>query len=633
MSGIELIGTLERIKKVDIPREERLRSIVRLREFDPTVIEPNIKTILLTLTELAKRVEAGDSKEIEFFGVMLIQLSKLLQTIPKHIKKIFDIIKLIIKNFPSVTKGFGLVSILTSLKYIFGIEYEVVFDETVKEIIENILLKSDSLSLRLKALETLFIALWNVPWALNEYMNVLKQIMETSGNPLFEKLFEYLSIIGKKNFYTIRPILDALLERYTDPLYMPVPVLLFLTNITIPIRETDYLEKMKDILRIVILRHKDKRVRSFAIVNFANIFKHPRFVEEKKILIGLIDTLTSIEEDIDLIIACLRALSICIWKDIKPPDELIERLASFYHSITDIDKKKTFIDTLLQVYSNIPEAASVIINFAIEAISTKSENIEILWELQRMLASIVASEIRTDTLYTLTQGILRLLKQPESQLSVSIRIMFIENVLSPIARRAPRIILDFADDILEAYRTAPSVSVFDDLAKVIYETLKGYPEKNDASIKLLKLLFNPPEIEATYELILKYLIGLSKKYQREIAENSDLIVDIFRTIKEIEVTLTDPKERYFAVDEAIKNLARLIVLILPEISAEDYDTFAKVLAAMYATEHGGAIRDILYAIIRAKDYPELFNSIINYLSKMTLSDVHKEYLKRIGVNI
>ncbi len=632
MSGIELIRTLERIKNMDLPREERLKAIVSLRNFDIPIIEPNIKVIILTMTELAKRVEGGQSEELEFFGVMLIQLSKIITLLPKHAKKVFNLIKLITRKFPRVMTGFGIVSFLISLENFFKAENELVFDDAVKDIIVKTILKGTNIKLRARALETLFIALWNVPWALNEYMDIIKAIIDNPNDPLFDQLFEYLSIVAKKSFYTIRPILDGIFKKHADILEMPPSILYFLTNVVVPMRETDYLRMMKDILSDIALRHQNNKIRGSAIINLANIFRHPKFVEEKKHLLQLIDSITAMEDDIDISIACLRALATCIWsKDAMPSRELIERISSIYYNIQDISKKKSFIDSLLQVYSNIPEVSDVIIAFAIKAIYLERENFEILVELQKMLSTIVSTEININTLRVFLRKLLELMKLPEEKLGVALRTMFLENIIVPLAKRAPDLIVEQADELIDVYNRTPGPTVFDDIAKIIFETLRRHSDKNENCVKLLNLLMNPPDLGSSYEDILKYLIGLAKRYQDEIAKNSDFVIDVFRTIKEIEVTITDPLEKYFAVDEAIKNLARLIVLIMPSISPEDYDTFAKTLATMYATERGDALRDILYAIIRTRDYPELHSYVKNYLSKLTLTDTHIDLLKRVRI--
>ena len=354
-------------------------------------------------------------------------------------------------------------------------------------------------------------------------------------------------------------------------------------------------------------------------------------MKEKNRLLEIIRTVTSIEEDIRLVIASLRAISTCIWRGIEPPTELIENLISYYDRIEDEQTKITFIDVLLLVYSNIPQTAGAIIKFAVQTIGREKGNIEVLWKLQGMLSTIATSEVNTAVLHFLAQKILELMKLPEEEFSVSLRIMLLENVIMAIAKREPKIIIDLADEFIEAYEKAPGVSVFDDIAKIVHETLRRATDKPENSIKLLNLLFNPPEMEATYESILKYLISLGKKYSTEIAKNVKFIVDVFRTIKELEVTITDPREKYFAVDEATKNLARLILIIMPSIPTDLYDSYARVLAAMYAAQRGETIRDVLYTIIRSKEIPDLYENIVNYLTKVTLSETHISLLQKVGI--
>ncbi len=630
MSGIDLMRTLEKIKNTNIVRDERLQAIMSLKDFELTVIEPNLKMILLTLTELAKRVEAGNMEELEFFGVLLIQISRLLETLPKHIKKVFKVIKLIMKNFSSTLKGFGLVSLLTAFKHFFSGENELVFDEDVKAVIKKTI-REGSAKIRERALETLFIALWNVPWALNEYMDIIKEIMENEGDPLYDKLFEYLSLIGKRNFYSVRPIVNALLERYPNSLDIPDGSLRFIANLVIPIRELEFLEKIRVVLEEVIIKHKNQKIRAMALVNFANNFRHPKFVEQKRRLIDIIKSLTSVEENIEIIIASLRAISICIWRNLDPPVDLIKTLISYYDRIQDDDTKIMFLDTLLLVYSNIPESAGPIIEFAAGIINVEKGNMDVLWKLQEMLSTIAISEVNVSNLQLLAKKILDLMKLPERELRVSIRVILLENIILSIAKREPRIILSLADDLIATYNQSPGVSIFDGVARIIYETLRRVADKTDATLKLLNLLLNPPEIDATYETILKYLIGLGKKYSSEIAAYIDFITDVFRTIKEAELTITDPRERYFAVDEAIKNLSRLIVMIMHNILPEDYDSFGKILAAMYATQKGEQLRDVLYAIIKSREVPELFNYVVGYLKKMTLSEIHRSLLQKVGI--
>ena len=220
------------------------------------------------------------------------------------------------------------------------------------------------------------------------------------------------------------------------------------------------------------------------------------------------------------------------------------------------------------------------------------------------------------------------LQLPEDQFSVSLRVLLLEQVLLSIAKREPKVIVDLADRLIASYKTTPSVSVFDCVSKIVFEALRKFPEKNRECVKLLKLLFEPPEIEAAYDTILKYLVGLSTKYREEIAREVFFLADIFRTIKEVSVTIEDIRERYFAVVEAVKNLARLISIVMKDISPDNYDPFARIIVAMYATETGEPLRDILYTLIKSKEVPELFEHIKNYLGKVTLSDKHRELLQK-----
>ncbi|MEX0568840.1 MAG: hypothetical protein Q6363_006735, partial [Candidatus Njordarchaeota archaeon] len=378
----------------------------------------------------------------------------------------------------------------------------------------------------------------------------------------------------------------------------------------------------------IITKHVNVDLRAQAVVNYASIFKHPKFKHEKENLIRIIDTLLSMEEDPKIVISCIRALSMAIWRGILPPEDLIKRLLDNYYKLSDNETKKSFIDAVLLAYASIPEISDAIIDFAMKAIVYEKNNIDITWEIQKMLASIASSEIKVDVLYKIANKVFDFLQLPEDQFSVSLRVLLLEQVLLSIAKREPKVIVDLADRLIASYKTTPSVSVFDCVSKIVFEALRKFPEKNRECVKLLKLLFEPPEIEAAYDTILKYLVGLSTKYREEIAREVFFIADIFRTIKEVSVTIEDIRERYFAVVEAVKNLARLISIVMKDISPDNYDPFARIIVAMYATETGEPLRDILYTLIKSKEVPELFEHIKNYLGKVTLSDKHRELLQK-----
>lgn len=630
MSGIELVQNLEKIKDEKLSSKERLSAVARLSRFDPNILSPNVEPLIGVLRVLAERVLAGKRSEIEIFGAYLVQLCKISTMIPKQIDRIVTSLeKLFEKNKALLDIDYVFVALLVGSRYLIESEPAIIFDEFIRDVIVKGL-HVTSVRIRLRALTTLFTGLWIIPWALNFYFEVIKELLEGKDRTLWVKTLEYLGILGKRNFYALRSIIDHMLSKYSSIEAMPREVIFFLADMQIPIREEDYIERISNYLKKAILSISDPEVQSRAIIGLATIFKHPKFVEEKENLLSLMWKVLS-EPTFQKVLAVAYALAIPQWYKVHVDDKILRKLLQYYPQIPDSRSKKLFLDTLLLVYSNLEELSRIILEFLTGRITEVVNDMGLASSLFEVISSIVKSEVRKDNIRFLLKNIIDLLHRPVSEFSIAMRTIIIENILLPIASIAPDVFIEFAEDLKKAYEKARSYTIHDSLSRAIYEALRKYNQVNEKALMLMDIMFDTPNLEAFYDTLLEYLVGLAKKYSIGILKHINVLINTYKIIRKLASQITNPRERYFVIDKALKNLVRVIGLILPVAPKSLAPYVVKLLVAIFAGESGTAVMDALYVMKQSKDNPQVFSIIIDEVKAMSLPEEKLKLLESEGI--
>lgn len=631
MSSSELLKLLGIIEDRSIDRERRLRELMRISRFDLNVIIPNMKFILKTLVSLAKYVEAGGVQEQEVYGVLLLEISKVLVFSPENSRKTFEFIKKVFSAFPRVLSGRSLLYTVEALKYFISTNRELIFDGVVKEIYTKALWGKD-LSLRREGLKSLLYVLWFVPWATNYYIDVLKPIMTNESDPLHDSLFEGLSVIAEKSFLSVKPIVDMIIKSYDSPLKMPPAVIRFIASLNIPIYKKEDLKKIGGILEEVALKHKDVRIRGVAIISLANLYKNAVFIEEKRRLLKIIQTLVEetigMSDGVNIALACLKALSIPVWGNVEVPHEIIRRLLNIYNWISDVATRFAFIDALFATYSNIPSIFPIVAEFLVNEI-IRTVDTEFLKKLTDTLQAIISSALSKNVIEEVLRQVLGLYQLPEDKLGPFQRLWLAENILIPIARIYPGVILDFTEDLIKAYKKTFDVTLYEVFARVAFEALKRYPNHENARM-LFRLLLSSPSYEETYDVMLELLANLAHKFQDELVENLDIIVKTYVAIRKAQKEITDIGERYYVVDKAIKDLIRILNAIRPVLKQESAQKCAALLIHIYVTAPPDVIRDAEYLLEMSKDSPLLFNALRDTIRKFKIPSEKIEKLRQLG---
>ena len=631
MSSSELLKLLGIIEDRSIDRERRLRELMRISRFDLNVIIPNMKFILKTLVSLAKYVEAGGVQEQEVYGVLLLEISKVLVFSPENSRKTFEFIKKVFSAFPRVLSGRSLLYTVEALKYFISTNRELIFDGVVKEIYTKALWGKD-LSLRREGLKSLLYVLWVVPWATNYYIDVLKPIMTNESDPLHDSLFEGLSVIAEKSFLSVKPIVDMIIKSYDSPLKMPPAVIRFIASLNIPIYKKEDLKMIGGILEEVALKHKDVRIRGVAIISLANLYKNAVFIEEKRRLLKIIQTLVEetigMSDGVNIALACLKALSIPVWGNVEVPHEIIRRLLNVYNWISDVATRFAFIDVLFATYSNIPSIFPIVAEFLVNEI-IRTVDTEFLKKLTDTLQAIISSALSKNVIEEVLRQVLGLYQLPEDKLGPFQRLWLAENILIPIARIYPEVILDFTEDLIKAYKKTFDVTLYEVFARVAFEALKRYPNHENARM-LFRLLLSSPSYEETYDVMLELLANLAHKFQDELVENLDIIVKTYVAIRKAQKEITDIGERYYVVDKAIKDLIRILNAIRPVLKQESAQKCATLLIHIYVTAPPDVIRDAEYLLEMSKDSPLLFNALRDAIRKFKIPSEKIEKLRQLG---
>ena len=631
MSSSELLKLLGIIEDRSIDRERRLRELMRISRFDLNVIIPNMKFILKTLVSLAKYVEAGGVQEQEVYGALLLEISKVLVFSPENSRKTFEFIKKVFSTFPRVLSGRSLLYTVEALKYFISTNRELIFDGVVKEIYTKALWSKD-LSLRREGLKSLLYVLWVVPWATNYYIDVLKPIMTNEGDPLHDSLFEGLGVIAEKSFLSVKPIVDMIIKSYDSPLKMPPAVIRFIASLNIPIYKKEDLKMIGGILEEVALKHKDVRIRGVAIISLANLYKNAVFIEEKRRLLKIIQTLVEetigMSDGVNIALACLKALSIPVWGNVEVPHEIIRRLLNVYNWISDVATRFAFVDALFATYSNIPSIFPIVAEFLVNEI-IRTVDTEFLKKLTDTLQAIISSALSKNVIEEVLRQVLGLYQLPEDKLGPFQRLWLAENILIPIARIYPEVILDFTEDLIKAYKKTFDVTLYEVFARVAFEALKRYPNHENARM-LFRLLLSSPSYEETYDVMLELLANLAHKFQDELVENLDIIVKTYVAIRKAQKEITDIGERYYVVDKAIKDLIRILNAIRPVLKQESAQKCAALLIHIYVTAPPDVIRDAEYLLEMSKDSPLLFNALRDTIRKFKIPSEKIEKLRQLG---
>lgn len=596
MSSSDLLNILRFVEDRGSNLQERLEAISKIPQLDPNILVHNIKHILATLTSLGKYVEMGISEEHETYGALLIALSKVLKFTPEHVEKTLEFIKKIQTTFPRVLSGRALQMTLHALKEFISAKPEIIFDPDVKGLFKRAL-TSTEYSLRLHGLHSLIHSLWIVPWATNYYIDLLNSIISSERDPLRPILFEELGKIAEKSYLPVKPIAQMILEKYKSPADIPKYIVRFIASLNIPIYKREDLNTMGSLLEKISISHRDNEIRVISILGLANMYRNPTLTDEKRRLIKLLEQLsTELVEDptnVELALACLRALSIPVWGSLEVPEDIVRNLLLAYDRAQG-QQRYLFIDAIFNVYSNLPYLLKPVLKFLINELA-RTTDFEFVRKLTDTLNAIASSAPERFIIEEIMKTTLMAYSLPEEEFGAFIRIWIAENILMHIAKTTPSIILDFADEIIDAYEKLPSVTLYEAFSRIFLQSLRISPEHKKAT-KLLDYILSAPNYEDTFDIVLRILLELVYKFKEYLANRLDTFDKVLDAMLKRQSEITDVRERYYVVVDAIKNLVRILNAISPAIKPENTTTYCDILLKMLANAPEDAVKDIEFLI-------------------------------------
>ncbi len=632
MSSSELLGILKNIEDQSIEIMRRREEISRIRSFDLNVIIPNMKQILKTLVVLAKRVEAGIRPEQEIYGALLLEIAKILILSPENAKKTFEFIKKIFSTFPQVLSERALLFTVSALKYFVSASCEILFDDATKTIFAKAL-ASEDIDLRNVGLDSLIYVLWKVPWATDHYMDLLNSIISNESDPLHDVLFERLSIIAEKSFLCVKPIVEKILEKHKDVSIMPQSVVKFIASLNIPIYKKDDLNRIGKLLEEIALTHKDREARILALVHLANLYKNAVLVEEKRRLLNVINQLvmqlSGSSMDIEVALACLKALSIPVWGNLEISEEILNRLIATYYTTSDSTIRYAFVDALFAVYSNLPQFFSPIAKFLIDEL-IRTTDTEFLKKLTDTLSAVIGSAPNRLIVEKILDDLLGLYDRSEEEFGPFLRLWVAENIFLPIAKIYPEVILDFADRLIEACKKTFDVSLYERFAYIAFEALRRF-SKHENAVKLFVFILHPPSYEETYDTLLDMLANLAHRFQDSIVRNFDTLLRVYVAILKAQREVTDVRERYYVVDKAIKDLTRVLNVIRSALKPEVMHKYASLLLHMYATVPPDTLKDVEYVLKVSAADNRILNELKNAAQRIRVPPERLERLAQMGI--
>ncbi|MCR8453560.1 MAG: hypothetical protein NDP13_01015 [Crenarchaeota archaeon] len=631
MSSSSLLDVLKIIEDRELKIQERLAAINKIPQLDSNILIANIRRILETLTYLGKYVEMGIPSEQETYGTLLLILSEVLKLAPKYIDETFKFLRKIHEAFPKTLSERALTMTLHALKNFVGIKHEIIFDPYVKDLFRKALMSKEHY-VRLEGLRSLIDSLWIVPWATSYYMDLLNLLISNEQDPLHATLFEELGKIAKKSYLPVRPIVQMLLKEYTIPTNIPKHVVRFIANLNIPIYKREDINSVGKLLEEIALLHKDSELGIISIFGLANMYRNPALIEEKQRLIKLLEQLSTEatkSANINLALACLKALSIPAWGDLEIPESIIEGLLSAYSKIQDPHQCHLFIDALFSVYSNLPRLSRLIIGFLVNEL-TRITDIELMRKFTDTLSAIASSAPQENIIKDILKFTLAAYNRSDEEFSAFMRIWVAENVLLRIARTNPRIILDSADELLDAYRKVPSATLYEIFCRIFFEALKLHPNHENA-VKLLDYILDAPNYEETYDTILRIISELAHKFKEHLTEKLDKFSAILDVILRKQREITDVREKYYLIDNAMKNLARILNTINPAVKPEVLPDYCDILLLMLINASEDVLKDVEFLLKNFITESNKRSFLSEKAREKAIPPRGLEVLKRIGV--